>query len=242
MDIDTLWSLFENFAGVFVLAVICLTYYVRRWRRFRKSAYGKLTGNSFAKTETDRGLYGEYLLCREVEACFDDPDMLMNVYVPRGDLTTSECDLVLVDRSGVWVFENKNYSGWIFGNGSRQTWTQTLNRFTKNHFYNPMWQDFGHVRALSAYLGLPEGSFVPVVVFSDRCELKEISGCACPVIHTRDVRGTVARISAERGDVLTDEKMRDIMAKLEPLTHASDQVKKRHTEQVRAAKSSGKRM
>lgn len=206
-------------------------------RAFNKSAYGGLTGNGYNKTKHDKGLWGEYTLCRTIESMVESPRLLMNVYVPRDDAMTSECDLVLVGASGVWVFENKNYSGWIFGNGKQKTWTQSLNKATKERFYNPCWQNQGHVRALAFYLGLPESVFVSVVVFGENCELKKILDCPCPVIKIGDVRGTMKRLIAERGQVLSEEQQRDVFARLGPLTHASDEVKTEHVERVKVSKS-----
>lgn len=146
--------------AAFLAASACPFY--KRKRNYEKSSYHRLTSNDYAKARRDRGLWGEYKLCCEIERSIEDPRILMNVYVPRGDGTTSECDLVLVGRTGIWVFENKNYSGWKFGNGKQRMWTQSLNKAIKERFYNPLWQNMGHVRVLSAYLGLPEESFVPV--------------------------------------------------------------------------------
>ena len=116
-------------------------------------------------------------------------------------------------------------------------WTQSRNKVTREYFYNPVRQNAGHVRALSAYVGLPEESFVPVVVFGDRCVLKKVGDCPCPVIKTRDVRATLKRIARKRGYDLTDERQRDIVAKLESLTHASDAEKAEHVEQIKVKKS-----
>ncbi|MEH2957321.1 NERD domain-containing protein [Candidatus Merdisoma sp. JLR.KK006] len=47
-------------------------------------------------------------------------------------------------ESGIYVFESKNYSGWIFGTETQQYWTQTLlsgkGRSQKRQFFNPMYQ------------------------------------------------------------------------------------------------------
>ena len=75
---------------------------------------------------------------------------------------------------GIYVFESKNYSGWIFGSEDQQQWTMSLNAHTKERFYNPVKQNRAHVRALAAYLGLPESAFMSFIVFSERCELKKV--------------------------------------------------------------------
>ena len=46
----------------------------------------------------------------------------------------------------------------------------------KNRFYNPIWQNAGHIKALKTFFN--EYQDVPVyslVVFSERCELKKVT-------------------------------------------------------------------
>lgn len=78
----------------------------------------------------------------------------------------------------MFVFESKNYSGWIFGSENQKNWYQTLpskkNRSHKEHFYNPIMQNRIHTKNLKVLVGdgIPMFS---VIVFSERCTLKSIS-------------------------------------------------------------------
>lgn len=56
------------------------------------------------------------------------------MYVPKDDGTTTEIDLIMLSPMGIYVFESKNYSGWIFGNEKSRYWTQTLENKKKNNF------------------------------------------------------------------------------------------------------------
>ena len=48
----------------------------------------------------------------------------------HGNNKTTEIDAVMVYRSGIYVFEHKNYSGWIFGNSkSRSLCGRTHGKF-----------------------------------------------------------------------------------------------------------------
>ena len=40
---------------------------------------------------------------------------LRNVYIPKDNEETSEIDVVYITQKGIFVFESKNYTGWIFG-------------------------------------------------------------------------------------------------------------------------------
>ncbi len=99
-----------------------------------------------------------------------------NLLVPNshGKVGTAEIDVLMLHERGVFVFESKNYSGWIFGSADQMKWTASLNRSEKSRFYNPIKQNRTHVGALSRYLGLPTDQFVSYIVFSERCELKKV--------------------------------------------------------------------
>ncbi|MCR4761760.1 MAG: NERD domain-containing protein [Oscillospiraceae bacterium] len=72
--------------------------------------------------------------------------MLRNVFIPKENGETSEIDLLYITQKGIFVIESKNYSGWIFGNGNDQYWTQSLPNKQKKRFYNPMKQNRTHIR------------------------------------------------------------------------------------------------
>ena len=97
--------------------------------------------------------------------------LLNNLYVPNG-YSTSEIDLVMVHEKGFFVFENKNYRGWIYGSAGQQQWTQTFSSGQKFQFYNPILQNKAHINALSNYLNIPTDEFFSIIVFSDECVLK----------------------------------------------------------------------
>lgn len=99
------------------------------------------------------------------------------VYRPFHDLivparrATTQIDHIYVSRFGIFVIETKNYSGWIYGGENQAKWTQVVYR-QKNSFQNPLRQNYAHIKALAALLGLPESSFHSVVIFLGGCEFK----------------------------------------------------------------------
>ena len=84
---------------------------------------------------------------------------------------TTEIDVLMISPKGLFVFESKNYSGWIFGSENQKNWYQTLpagrGRSHKENFYNPIMQNRSHIKHLKAFLGtdIPVRS---IIVFSDR--------------------------------------------------------------------------
>lgn len=94
---------------------------------------------------------------------------------PGGEYT--QVDVVAATKAGLIVFEVKDYSGWIFGNGHQKYWTKILAYGKEKHrFYNPVMQNAGHIQAIRRCL--PQNPDIPiysVIVFFGSCELKNIT-------------------------------------------------------------------
>ena len=81
---------------------------------------------------------------------------MTNIYLPNDDgtTTTTEIDLIMITTTGVYVFESKNYSGWIFWDENTKFWTQSLKDGEKYRFNNPIWQNKKNISALQKLLRL----------------------------------------------------------------------------------------
>ncbi|AQS41759.1 MAG: Nuclease-related domain-containing protein [Candidatus Tokpelaia hoelldobleri] len=129
-------------------------------------------------TEIHRGTEAERDLILElVKAGFSEKEIFHDLYIKRFNGTFSQVDLVVLTEVGILVFEVKDYSGWIFGNGRNQQWTQVLAYGKEKYrFYNPIKQNYSHIVELHKKIG--NFSKVPVysiVVFYGDCELKDIN-------------------------------------------------------------------
>ncbi|MBR4995759.1 MAG: NERD domain-containing protein [Alistipes sp.] len=100
-----------------------------------------------------------------------------DLYIPKTNSSYSQVDLVVATNSGILVFEVKDYSGWIFGNGYHTNWTQVLAYGAEKYkFYNPIKQNQTHIEAIKKQLPQFENiPFYSVVVFYGDCTLKNIS-------------------------------------------------------------------
>jgi len=100
-----------------------------------------------------------------------------DLYVEKSQGHFSQIDLVAIINAGIIVFEVKDYSGWIFGRGRDQQWTQVLNYGKSKHkFNNPILQNNGHMAELRKQL--PSAYQLPifsVVIFDGDCELRDIN-------------------------------------------------------------------
>ena len=85
---------------------------------------------------------------------------------------TTEIDVIVVGNSGVFVVELKDFNAWIFGSEDDEQWTACYVDKSKHQFQNPLRQNFRHIKALQARLGLRQEVFQSVVSFTGHCELK----------------------------------------------------------------------
>jgi hypothetical protein len=160
---DLMWLLI----GILLLIVFFVIFSKIRDKRLLKKVTQSRRG-----TRTERDLVLKLLKYGiPAQAIFHD------LYVKKANGDFSQIDLVVATKVGIIVFEVKDYSGWIFGNGQHTQWTQVLAYGkTKYRFYNPIMQNNKHIgdlrNQLKQFKNIP---FYSVVVFYGDCVLKEIS-------------------------------------------------------------------
>ena len=183
-----------------------------------------------------KGKRGEKLTERELKlvSLFGRKGMtLRNVYVPKENGETSEIDLIYITQKGIFVFESKNYSGWIFGDEKSQFWTAMLPNKEKNRFYNPIKQNKTHLKWLGNYIGEDVPLF-SVIVFSERCELKKIDveTPEIKVIKRDRTYATVRDIWDKTNDALDAEQITRLYEKLKELTNVDKATKAAHIDSI----------
>ena len=77
---------------------------------------------------------------------------------------TTQIDHVFLSPYGIFVLETKNMSGWIFGSENQAQWAQ---KFSKHSFkfQNPLRQNYKHLKALEATLGVNPEHLHSVITF-----------------------------------------------------------------------------
>lgn len=207
-------------------------------QQYKKTAYYKITGNSYLSMKFDKGKYGEYLTYRALRVYeADGAKFLFNCYLPRDNGETTEIDILMIHKSGIYVFESKNYSGWIFGNEKGKTWTQTLpqgRRSHKEHFLNPIIQNKLHIKWLKNFIADDTIPLHSIIVFSERCSLKSIAvfSSDVAVIKRGDIVNTVSKVAAGAVYMLDNNKVLRLYTKLYPCTQVSGAFKQKHIDDI----------
>ena len=210
---------------------------------YGKTEYAKVTHRPLLQLIFDKGAYGEYLIYRHLDKKFEgDKKWLFNAYLPRSEKRTTEIDVMLFHSSGIYVFESKNYKGWIFGTETRRIWTQCIKpsehtRTRKYHFLNPIMQNKLHLSAFSALLS-DEQKAIPVhsvILFGNRCNLKKIdlSSGRHTVVRLKDLPETVQSMieTTPNADMTAVNAVYEL---LYPMTQVSEDVKQKHIADIEA--------
>lgn len=236
------------FVFLFFLAIACgvilfITHLIRN-ARYNISKYRNVVKLPYKSVRDDTGRHGEYLTYNRLKKFErNNAKFLFNLYIPKGNGETTEIDLLMICPKGVFVFESKNYSGWIFGTEENYNWYQTLlpgdgmNR--KNSFYNPIMQNKSHIKHLKSLLG-EDVLMHSIVVFSERCKLKNIklSSDDVNVIKRADVFRVVKRICDRiPGTMLSKAKISYIYEELYPYTQVSKEEKAQHVGNINKSNS-----
>jgi hypothetical protein len=106
------------------------------------------------------------------------PDAIYHdLYFQKKNGSYTQIDLVLATPVGLIVFEVKDYSGWLYGNGKNTYWTQVLSYGKEKYrLYNPVLQNQRHIEELrKASAQFSQIPMFSVVVFYGNCELKKLN-------------------------------------------------------------------
>lgn len=207
---------------------------------FNKSTYHRTTGNSYFSTVLDKGRYGEFLISRNLRR-FEEQGakFLFNVYFPKGNDETTECDVIMITARGFIVFESKNYSGWIFGDENQRMWTQTLPQGSgrparKEKFFNPIMQNNLHIRYLRSVVGT-EYAIRSIIAFSERCELKKVTVTSPDVRvvkRNQIIQAVRTTLDTMPQDALSAQQTEQLYHLLLPYSQVSEAVKQQHIQNI----------
>ena len=161
-----------SYLGIGIFAAIILYVGFIALRTVRDKELLKTVTKSNRGTRSERDLVLKLLKYGiPAQAIFHD------LYLEKNKGDFSQIDLVVVTKVGIIVFEVKDFSGWIFGNGYHTQWTKVLAYGKEKYrFYNPIMQNTKHIidlrKQIKQFGNIP---FYSMVVFYGDCVLKDVS-------------------------------------------------------------------
>lgn len=153
-----------------------------------------------------------------------------NLVLPtaQGDLT--EIDHLVLSPFGIFVFEVKNYRGWIFGSEHQPQWIVQHFR-SKHSFQNPLRQNYKHTQAVNHLLDLPisagQSQVHSIVAFSLRAVFK--TQMPANVIFIELVADYLQQFKQV---CFSDEQLRQFNAQLNMAAASKKVLSKQHRKQV----------
>lgn len=182
-----------------------------------------------AKSAEEKGAEGEWFVATaELGRLPGDLFSVFNdILVPAPD-GTSQIDHVVAADQGIFVIETKNYQGTIYGNEKSSEWYQFLG--SKQYpFHNPLHQNYGHVKALSQAIQLPETCFISIVVFPNQTKLNIEARDS--VLHTYELADYIRNYTAN--SLLTEKQTALACERLKELADHDPVMKREHVDNVK---------
>ena len=203
--------------------------------------YHSQSGTNWLQSFFNVGTRGEYETYRILSSIQGKNKCIANCYVPKEDGTTSEIDMLMIHETGIYVFESKNYSGYIFGSSNQKTWTQTFyaghGKVEKHQFYNPIMQNKTHIKYLKALLDDESLPIYSYIVFSNRCEFKGLDvDESYRVIHRSNLIKSLNDDIKNRAALLSEDRIEQIFEILDKQSHMDKTIKKEHIQEIRDEK------
>lgn len=214
--------------GVILLAIFMVIFLYIRDKKLLETVTKSHRG-----TKTERKL-----VLKLLKAGFPAQAIFHDLYLKNRYGNYSQVDLVLATKVGIIVFEVKKYSGWIFGNGNQNKWTQVLAYGKeKYYFYNPILQNKKHVENLKSKLNdFQNIPFFSVVVFFGNCEFRDVSFIPSNTFLTKSPRvvEVVKKIINENKTVNYKSK-RDVVNVLSTAVENgnNNEISKKHIKNIR---------
>ncbi|WP_256864695.1 nuclease-related domain-containing protein [Marinilactibacillus piezotolerans] len=231
-EIIIILVLLPVFLVLTLYALILVKYYIE----FNQSNYGEASGNNYVKTFFNKGNVGEFKIFRLFEQINVTSKIMTNLYIPKSNGQTTEIDTVFICCWGIFVIESKNYSGWIYGNEKQRQWTQTFKNGQKFKFFNPIWQNSGHITALKEALRLSDDQlYRSLIVFSDHSTLKKIdyNKQTATVLYRTQLKRYVKSVIQSSPPVLQKEHVEAVAQRLSSYQRVNSSTKQRHIDQVK---------
>ena len=224
---------------IFIVAIIVIVWgavAVKYWHentQYKKSSYGKQSKKSFLKIINDQGARGEYRTSQILETATFENKLLFNCYIPNRSGDKTELDIIMISTKGIYVVENKNYSGWIFGDEQSKNWCETL-KGKKFFFYSPVKQNKSHIKNLEKILNIGEDKYISLITFNKNAILKKVK-TESPKLYVKkyDELQKFIKEQEKCPDILQHEEIEEIYKSLLLGTQLNDEEKQKHIERIK---------
>lgn len=184
-----------------------------------------------------RLLTGEETIANKLKKLPSDQYITFNDITLKYGNNTCQIDHVVLSLYGVFVIENKDYGGTIFGKEDDVEWKQTLVHYRNRngdtvdryYFHNPIKQNYWHVKCLKYLLG-ENITIFSVITFSKAASLQV--NTTTPVLYYNELNGFIL---SQQHKCLTEAQFNTILQKLQSNIISDPALKAQHIIQAKQA-------
>lgn len=141
---------------------------------------------------------------------------------------TTQIDHILVGKKGIFVIETKDFNGKIIGDEDSKFWIQKLGG-KENHFYSPIKQNCGHVKAVEAVIKR-KNICSSLIVFTNKSNIKEVK-TNTSVIQVKKLKKYIRKYKSNIK--LSKSEIDEIYKKLNKKDINSSRAIKRHIKRIK---------
>lgn len=217
-----------------VLSLFSIAVYINyRVAKDRSSSTAKSVQKT-GHTITDiAGAEGEFAVSQALSSMGSEYIVLDDILLDtRGGYT--QVDHIVVSIYGIFIIETKNYSGKVVGSESAVQWKHYRHDGSGHDFYNPVKQNRAHCIAVCNVLGLQLPDVVPVVVFTDKCDLS--LRCTSYVVNLSNLNSIFMRYRTQR---LTELQVKSIVNRIIGMNMVDATSRAAHLNQVSVKQAIG---
>lgn len=195
-----------------VIGVVSIAKKIEAWFKQRRMVKIGKRGEKEVYKTLKKGLGRKYKILRDV-------------YL-GSEKKSTQIDLLVVSRYGIFVIEVKNWSGKIYGTEESLNW-QVYNKGYRNEYYNPIRQNNGHLNSLKKAIG-GDLVYTPIVVFTGKADISNLRG------EVVSVEKLVKFIKSFKKKVMSRRKRNEVYKKIKKENKRS--LKRSHKKYVEKLK------
>lgn len=223
------------------LIIKAITRAIKQAEKSAKSSYKSYTTYTTITDKEEKGLQGEYKTIDYIRYVTDDDNILHDVNISDAQGHTAQIDVVILDYTGIYVVEVKNFANnaKVYLTNSKDTKLYYKIKYQPSQeevMYNPVWQNRAHINHLSSYLNLSTSYFVNIVSIAGGEYVDYVSDNNVTVTYAYNIVNVLQSEMNRRRNVLNETDIIHIRRALKPemqaeIEHRAELQRQREIEQ-----------
>lgn len=223
------------------LIIKAITRAIKQAEKSAKSSYKSYATYTTITDKEEKGLQGEYKTIDYIRYVTDDDNILHDVNISDAQGHTAQIDVVVLDYTGIYVVEVKNFANnaKVYLTNSKDTKLYYKIKYQPSQeevMYNPVWQNRAHINHLSSYLNLSTSYFVNIVSIAGGEYVDYVSDNNVTVTYAYNIVNVLQSEMNRRRNVLNETDIIRIRRALKPemqaeIEHRAELQRQREIEQ-----------